>query len=514
MLSYKFKILFLILLGMSVLNYISYSISESIKQDKINAALKQHLSDLQIHYEILLYHQNITAETAYEATVEKPGFMELFSKVSSSSKVEQELMRKDLELLLSKMYARLQKKGVLQYHFVLPDNTVFLRMHKLDKFGDDLTSVRKDFKYVNETKCRISGFTQGRTAHGFRNVFPIFDENGVHLGAMEISFSSDEFIKYLRYVSKIHTRFLVNKEIFDTNAWSRDDVIPKYTKSHEHKDFMVTSNNKHSEIDCFQGNEHLIDEARDEINAGIKIGEKFSILLQKDDQAQAVSFLPIKSLDGQKSLAWFVSYVQSDFISSTLQSTFVIRIIGFFIILLLGVLSYISLVKRRTTTLEMEEKAYIDGLTGVYNRNKFDKVFEYELLRSQRYKHNFCIALVDIDHFKIFNDTYGHLVGDEVLIMLAQHLSQSLRDSDTFARWGGEEFVILFPQMNIESAKKVCEKLRKSVEELKHAEVNSVTVSMGITSYAKGDTLESIFKRCDDALYKAKENGRNQVSVV
>ncbi len=124
------------------------------------------------------------------------------------------------------------------------------------------------------------------------------------------------------------------------------------------------------------------------------------------------------------------------------------------------------------------------------------------------------MAIIDIDKFKDFNDTYGHLIGDEVLIMMAQSVNDSVRGTDTFARWGGEEFLILFKDTSIENAKMVSEKLRNKIEKLQHPTAGSITASFGLTQYIDGDTTKSMFKRCDDALYKAKEDGRNRVEVL
>lgn len=160
---------------------------------------------------------------------------------------------------------------------------------------------------------------------------------------------------------------------------------------------------------------------------------------------------------------------------------------------------------------DTEYKAYYDGLTKIYNRNKFDELFLQELLRVQRYKDDLSIAILDIDNFKNFNDTFGHLIGDEVLIMLANNLKEKVRNTDIFARWGGEEFVILFIETNLDDAIIIADKLRKYISELKHKTAGSITASFGLTKYKEGDTLESLFNRCDEALYSAKENGRNRV---
>ena len=170
-----------------------------------------------------------------------------------------------------------------------------------------------------------------------------------------------------------------------------------------------------------------------------------------------------------------------------------------------------DITKMTIQRVKTEHKAYYDGLTQVYNRNKFDEVFGQELLRVQRYHHPLSIAILDIDHFKNFNDTFGHLIGDEVLIMLAENLDDKVRNTDTFARWGGEEFVILFVETQLKDAIVTANILREHIEKIEHKTAGKITASFGVTQYQEGDTLDSLFKRCDEALYMAKENGRNRV---
>ncbi len=163
---------------------------------------------------------------------------------------------------------------------------------------------------------------------------------------------------------------------------------------------------------------------------------------------------------------------------------------------------------------QTHHKAYYDGLTKVYNRNKFDEVLENEINIATNHEDIFSVSLIDIDKFKDFNDTFGHLVGDEVLLMMAQTVNKNVRDSDTFARWGGEEFVILFKNTSVNKAEIISNKLRQKIQNLQHPIAGSITASFGVTEYMDGDTADSIFKRCDEALYFAKENGRNRVEIL
>ena len=160
---------------------------------------------------------------------------------------------------------------------------------------------------------------------------------------------------------------------------------------------------------------------------------------------------------------------------------------------------------------EVQKKVYTDTLTGVFNRNKFEEVFEYEIKQSKRYHTPFSMAILDIDHFKIFNDTYGHLIGDEVLIMLSQAMKNSIREADMFARWGGEEFVVLFNNTTLKNAVISANKFKNIIGNLEHKTAEKITASFGLTQFQENDTIKTMFERADKALYKAKENGRNCV---
>lgn len=641
----KTKLILLVLV--IIFNVIVFYITGYIEQQRISSVLKQNINEIEVDYKMLLHHQKIIADVEQISTIYMiPRFLEIYSQLDSATEQKKAQLREELYNILKEKYDLLKTQGVLQYHFLLKDNISFLRMHKPNKFGDDLTGIREDFEYVNKTKKSISGFVQGRTAHGFRNVYPIVDKNGTHLGAMEVSFSSDGFQNFLTNVSKIHTHFIVNKHIFDVKAWKRDDLVLKYLQSSEHKDYMLAMNSGNNKQECIESNNELLAALRDQINKCIKQGKKFALYtVTKDKSVKVITFLPIyNALNGEKqALAWLVSYRDSKLIESMILNIFIIRIISIVISLLLGFLIYSQILSYRKTKsknilvndilnatdnimfvtdlksviysnrkfkyffdvdnerefnkktdnllldifikvdgsvykklfaknesisifikkiieekrvvrvldknkqlktfninikkinyaenkdylvtlnditkLKKEEgiiqnKAYTDSLTGVYNRNKFDEVLASEMQRAKRYKRDFSIAILDIDFFKRCNDTYGHLIGDEVLIMLANNISNHIRSSDTFARWGGEEFVILFPETSKYEAVKICDKLRMEVEMLSHPIAGKITVSFGVSQYLEHDDKKTLFKRCDDSLYQAKESGRNRVCAI
>ncbi|MAT43315.1 MAG: hypothetical protein CL609_13325 [Anaerolineaceae bacterium] len=158
--------------------------------------------------------------------------------------------------------------------------------------------------------------------------------------------------------------------------------------------------------------------------------------------------------------------------------------------------------------------ANIDGLTGLPNRRRFDKRLSEEMQRTLRYKQTTSLIFFDIDHFKRFNDTYGHLVGDDVLKELSIILNQNLRMIDIPARYGGEEFAVILPQTSAIDAYLVAERLRQAVEINRFSKNNNlqVTISLGVASAPEhAETPEQIISAADKALYKAKNTGRNKV---
>lgn len=156
-------------------------------------------------------------------------------------------------------------------------------------------------------------------------------------------------------------------------------------------------------------------------------------------------------------------------------------------------------------------QATTDALTGIYNRMKFNKTLTIEMANAERYNALLSLIIFDIDHFKKVNDTYGHSAGDNVLKFLTKLVTSNIRETDIFARWGGEEFVILAPGLSLADVEKFADKLRCKVEDFDFEKPKKVTLSFGVTSFKNGDSSTTLLNRADEALYRAKESGRNQV---
>ena len=138
---------------------------------------------------------------------------------------------------------------------------------------------------------------------------------------------------------------------------------------------------------------------------------------------------------------------------------------------------------------------------------------EDEISRSRRYNIPLAVAIIDLDEFKAINDTYGHPAGDVVLRKVAQKMKSLIRNTDSVARWGGEEFMLLASGTNAANALNLAEKIRKEINSLPFEEIEGITISIGVSEYIPGESFQQWFKRTDSALYKAKESGRNCVVV-
>jgi len=161
----------------------------------------------------------------------------------------------------------------------------------------------------------------------------------------------------------------------------------------------------------------------------------------------------------------------------------------------------------------LRKQADYDPLTQIYNRVKFNEVFPLAISRASGLNEGFSLILFDIDHFKVINDSKGHPVGDKVLFELARSINMKIGDHDIFARWGGEEFIILAKFLDQKQASAKAEALRKYIQEQDFGEDLEVTCSFGVSTFNRNDTQTSIFQRVDEALYLAKAQGRNRVVV-
>jgi diguanylate cyclase (GGDEF)-like protein len=621
-----------------------YYLMETNKAQRIQVVLDTKLEILQTNYEILLNNQKMVADATYTSTIKlTPRVIDILKKASKASNREKKNLRKELYRALVIQYDILKKAGVLQYQFVLPNNESFLRMHKPNKFGDDISKVRKDFVYTNKTHKIKRGFYPGKTTHAFRNIYPIFDAKKNYIGAMEVSFTSDSVQKYLTSKSKIHTHFLVDKEIFNSKEWDRDDLVLKYFESAEDKELLLNMDMAHSKQKCIIQNRIKLKSVHDKVISSIEKSKSFAVYSTDDiTKVDVVAFYPIKNENSDKAVAWLVSYGESPFIYETLAKNYEVHAIVFSVLLILMVLIYNLIIGKykmtqknemvqdvlnssddiifatdfkivelanerfkrffgvqeireivrkkggnilnifeeedgslvpdkskdstafvdmvtstpedeKTVTIKdsldnpkefhiniiqtchnehgvylitlsdsakrkeqerlIQERAYKDDLTSLYNDVKFREVVDHEFKRDARYKRDLSIAFIDLDAFNTLLEDHGKTEVDSVLVIIAEYLEKTVRETDVVARWDKHRFAILFPETNKEDLETTANKLREGIDKLTHEKIEEFSVSFGITQYEDRDTLENLFGRCERALVEALASGHNQVCV-
>lgn len=348
--SKKFKSFFIVFFSFIFVSLIIYKLISAYEKNRVDIILNAHTSKIETFYNILIHNQKKISDIAYDQTMQNDKFLEIFKKANIAYKNKNfELLnnlRDEASSLLKNRYFYLKQRGVLQYHFVFPDNVVFLRMHKVSKFGDNLTKVRSDFAYVNKNLKIIRGFAQGRTSHAFRNVYPIIDQEKTHLGAVEISFSSEFLQKYFTEVSNIHTHFLVRKDIFDSSAWERDDLVLNYHQSSEHPNYMITMTDDHNIQRCITQNKTFLKPKLDEIDQKISKNSPFSLYTMENDKSVVVSFYPIKHGITKEPVAWVVSYEEDSLIQNTINDTQTVYIGSFIALVLLFSFIYFILIQK------------------------------------------------------------------------------------------------------------------------------------------------------------------------
>ena len=166
---------------------------------------------------------------------------------------------------------------------------------------------------------------------------------------------------------------------------------------------------------------------------------------------------------------------------------------------------------------EAEQRSNTDALTGLANRRSLDEFFRTSLIRAMESGEPLCAFMIDVDHFKKFNDTHGHLVGDRVLRLVAKVLQDNIREGDLAARYGGEELAAVLPGADLTICREVAERVRRRISDAKLTrratgqEIGSVTVSIGVAQFRLAESAEALIERCDRGLYQAKSAGRNRV---
>lgn len=436
--------------------------------------------------------------------------LSIMAQANQASIDEKEVLRNRLYNKVSKQYPIMQKYKFRQFHFHLPTTESFLRVHLPERYGDLLIDSRESVRLVNETETKISGFEEGKIFNGFRNVYPLEYENQ-HIGSVEISMSSASIIEIL---SQLHNQrdfyFIIDKLVVQENLFK--DQLANYRKSNIIDNYYVdidvddvTSSNNTITLDS---KEVFFNSMKEQYLEKFQKKESFAAVHKFEGKDYIVNFLGITNFKDSPS-AYLISISEctrgyNNFIQDMYDEILLVTFLAFFIVAFGLTLTFYQS--------NLKDNAELDYLTNVYNRNKFYEITNREIKVAKRYQQEMSILFMDIDHFKKINDTYGHAWGDRVLKELATKIMANIREIDIFARWGGEEFVLLLPNTGKEGALIVAEKIRRLIADSNAGKLSDITLSIGVAVLdSKNHDITDAISLADAAMYEAKRKGRNQV---
>ena len=440
---------------------------------------------------------------------------------------QEQLKTQALPLSLDNIYSEIQK------HIVEPHLVSSMMAH--DTFVKEwITTGEKSSeqieKYLGSIKNKYGMFTTFLVSNDTKNYYTYkgkikniskktaenlwyydFEKNG-NSHEINLDFNKD--------VSNDMIMF-INVKIFDNNytllgitgiGIKISHISEMLKKFHQQYNFKVYFLNKNGEIILSEDKEikHLNEIKELAIHKTTIISNSTNILeYSKNNQDYIVNtkFIPELGL-------YLLVEANVDSFTKNVKRVFYFDLIISLFITFIVALIIINVVRKNQK--KLEHLADTDPLTELKNRRVFSNSFNYFFQLFKRDQNPLCLLFIDIDDFKSINDNYGHNIGDKVLTQISKTLSHNIRSTDLIARWGGEEFVILFINTSIEEAKEISSKLLKSIEDdlyLKELVRTGVTASLGLTNCTNDDSTETIINRADKAMYAAKENGKNQIVV-
>ncbi|MBU0688659.1 MAG: diguanylate cyclase [Gammaproteobacteria bacterium] len=412
-----------------------------------------------------------------------------------------------------------------QLHFQFGSNaTSFLRVHATDRFGDDLDGVRHTIFHALRDQRPTKGFECGRIICGIRGVTPVF-LNGQHagdsrfIGVLEAGTSFRTLLELLEKPSQ--AKFAVLLSMSHLSDTYFPDRLERLKQENPALNGNIVEATLHPEVRELLANAQIARLVEQKGTLWLKLGERHlaftafplrDYLAQQDPQRPPIGTVmawmdvekDIQQL--QRDLSFNVTYAVIAFLLIETMLFFALRRATF---------SLEKMIAKQTATLR--DMAAHDELTGLYNRHYLDEFLQKEYASATRHDRTIAIAILDLDHFKLINDTHGHLVGDRVLVDAAALIMNRLRTSDLAFRFGGEEFLLVFPETDSEEARRLCEELRLQLcgSGLGGLEAGKITASFGVAQMAvSGESLDTLLGRADSALYAAKDKGRNRVETA
>jgi diguanylate cyclase (GGDEF)-like protein len=384
-------------------------------------------------------------------------------------------------------------------------------MHSLDNYGDNLRDVRKTVEIVADTESYVEGFKEGRVYNGYRFEYPLFKDEEF-IGCVEISMSYSFIFELMDTMFDSPGLFILSKEVVDTKVWDDEkelnyvdcDFSDQYYYDKESYDYFI-NNEKYTLI----ANNFLENcEEMDNLKSNLANGDTFIQNINYDNTTYSIVFLKVENVSEEN--VGYLVFLRENSIYKILLNSIKSKTI---LIICLWVLFIFFSFKYFKYKAEREKITYFDNLTGALNRNSLFEQITYHLEMYKRYDNKFSIIMFDIDKFKKVNDLKGHMAGDKVLKMVTYITKDNIRITDKIYRYGGDEFLIILPNTEIQYATIVAEKIRKMVDETEFIKIKdfNITLSLGVVECEADIDVDKILIKVDKRLYKAKNSGRNKV---
>ncbi len=396
-------------------------------------------------------------------------------------------------------------------HFHTKETKSFLRLHKPEKFADDLSDIRHMINSVNQFHTKQIGVEVGRYGIYYRIALPVFNLNKEYLGAFEFGINIDYIFNLFNNDYGFETILLLHKDIFEMIYENNKDlkyrsfsdqfyvVIPEHNLSR-----IYTSLIHHLSTSVLTSKYELIE---NDLNDDVVF---------KVTELTSVTGEDIGEIIFVKNLNYYTDRIELIQNISIVLGIFMILFSVYFLRKLFK--SFMETIHSYQSKIEIKNRSLsklvnLDHLTKINNRKSMETIMENEIKRVSRYNKPMSIIMFDIDDFKSINDDYGHNVGDKVLKEIAKVVLSVIRDTDHFGRWGGEEFILLPTETSLEDATVLAEKIRKAI--LAHDLIDSrrVSCSIGVAQYQQDEDLDILVHNADLAMYDAKNSGKNRVVV-
>jgi diguanylate cyclase (GGDEF)-like protein len=419
--------------------------------------------------------------------------------------------RNQLLLLTEPIYKKMTEKNpyLKVMHFLTKDTKSFLRVHQPQNFGDNLGSIRHLINQVNNLKIKQKEMEVGKYGLSYRLAFPIFNDSGDYLGAFEFGIDINYILDIFSKDYNLKSILLLKKHSFDI-LYENNKNITYNIYSDDY--YSVDSN-----FSCTASKKGICIESAISSSAPYMIEDNnadsvmFTVNTIKDIADNEIGkILFVKDISFYTHKVEIIKYL-------SIASAIILLIISIYLIKKISN-NYLNMISSYQSKIDIKHRTLlklsnIDHLTKINNRKSIETILIKELRRVERYNQQLSLIIFDIDNFKKINDTYGHNVGDNVLKNIAKIVSSTIRESDYFGRWGGEEFIIVSTETSLDNAIIVAEKVRKNIYAYDFEEVENVSCSIGVAEYGKGDTNLTIVNNADAALYEAKHSGKNRVVV-